>query len=161
MELPVCEVCGRKPATVYVKLIAGAHQQDMRLCAECAAKQQALALPFSIEVGEDGQIGVSFRAPSRGRSRPAGPLERCRTCGTTSREFRRTGRLGCAECYGGLARTIRAAMESGDEEDEGEEALAPPQSRLMRLQLELAEAVAKEDYERAARLRDEIKALQS
>jgi protein-arginine kinase activator protein McsA len=54
------------------------------------------------------------------------------------------------------------APEQSQEQSEGPPAAAKPlKSRLEQLESDLAEAIAKEDYEKAARLRDEIKRLKA
>ncbi len=84
---------------------------------------------------------------------------RCDECGWTMRDLRQTSRFGCPKDYDVFAEVVpellerlHGVSEHCDPRDE---------SVLDRLTLELQEAVAKEDYETAARLRDEIRELEA
>lgn len=101
----------------------------------------------------------------------------CPVCHFSLEDYRRTNRLGCPECYTFLAGEINATRCEQDDADEtagdGEPAAtavarpdsmqepAPrPRKRSVKaLEAELQRAVEREDYERAAELRDEIKAI--
>ncbi len=90
----------------------------------------------------------------------------CPECGFRMRQFRREGRLGCAECYNAFAGSLdeflgelhgerlhrgRTPDSPGSEADSD---VTDPET--VRLRADLARAVDAEDYERAARLRDII-----
>jgi protein arginine kinase activator len=112
----------------------------------------------------------------------------CPTCGTTYAEFRQTGLLGCADCYkafeaqlspllerahegathhvGKLPRRTLAASRlsqgSGTAARGLEAVLGGAEERAKRLtaiRMQLDEAVSSEQYERAAKLRDELRRL--
>ena len=85
---------------------------------------------------------------------PMGMLSKCPVCGFSIEDYRRTGHLGCPDCYTVFARELDPTAEP--EETEAEESNAIKRARL---QKELQQAVAREDYERAAALRDKINAL--
>jgi protein arginine kinase activator len=103
----------------------------------------------------------------------APPLDaeaKCGECGLSFQEFSRTGRLGCGHCY----EAFRASMQEllrrihGNTRHSGRRPRNAPKpartskARSMRkLKAELDRAVAEEDFEKAARLRDEIRALQT
>jgi protein arginine kinase activator len=78
-------------------------------------------------------------------------------CGFGESQFRKVGRLGCAACYqvfrdevAALLRPMHRAMRHAGKTPRGLEALRG----------QLADAVAREDYEEAGRLRDCIRALE-
>lgn len=81
-------------------------------------------------------------------------LNRCPVCGFTLEDYRKTGHLGCPGCYTVFARELDPSAEP-EESAESE----PPAVTKARLQQELQKAIAREDYERAASLRDQINAL--
>ncbi len=104
------------------------------------------------------------------------PAGQCRSCGLTAADFRKHGRLGCPECYRDLALALApmlAAMHRGaahvGKRPAGEPVAEPspvpaapaspaePPPTLARLKAALAVAVNQEEYETAARLRDEIR----
>ena len=88
-------------------------------------------------------------------------------CGFTQADFKKTGRLGCSECYGtfsdGLTSLIKA-MHKGTRHTGKVPARLfrgiVRSDRLNELKRNLDEAVSKEDYESAATIRDEIRQLE-
>jgi protein arginine kinase activator len=85
---------------------------------------------------------------------PLSMLSSCPVCGFSVEDYRRTGHLGCPDCYAVFARELNPEAEP--EEQPTHEAPALTRARL---QKELQQAVSREDYERAAVLRDQINNL--
>jgi protein arginine kinase activator len=102
----------------------------------------------------------------------------CPTCRMTFAEFKQHGLLGCADCYktfeAQLAPLIERAHEGGVHhvgkipKRLGIKTAPPPQQdpqlaerarRLAQIRAELERAVKAEEYERAAKLRDELRKL--
>ncbi|CAG0970100.1 Protein-arginine kinase activator protein [Phycisphaerales bacterium] len=102
----------------------------------------------------------------------------CPTCRLTFAEFKQHGLLGCAECYrifeGQISPLIERAHEGGvkhvgktprrvsceiDESARAKAELAARAERLSRIRVELETAVRAEQYEKAAKLRDELRRL--
>ena len=92
---------------------------------------------------------------------------RCAFCGTSQSEFRASGRLGCAHCYGAFTESLRdllrrvhgSAQHVGRRYATPDPATAPPRS-VESLRAELAAAIAREEFERAALLRDELRSVE-
>ena len=101
------------------------------------------------------------------RSGPRTPPRICRGCGLALADFRQTGVLGCAECYesfaeqleGLIARSHAGATHHTGRKPRRSADAAERQDRVRRLLRELHEAVSSEQFERAARLRDELRVL--
>jgi protein arginine kinase activator len=85
---------------------------------------------------------------------PLSMLSNCPVCNFSIEDYRRTGHLGCPDCYTVFSRELTPGEEP--EEEDFHEAPAVTKARL---QKELQQAIAREDYERAAALRDQINAL--
>ena len=93
---------------------------------------------------------------------------RCSFCQTTLREFRASGRLGCAHCYGAFEASLRELLRRvhGNSRHVGRQYTAPHPSSLERattlleLRDRLRRAVELEEFELAASLRDQIKVLE-
>ena len=81
-------------------------------------------------------------------------LSNCPVCGFSVEDYRRTGHLGCPDCYTVFARELNP--DAGQEAEPVDE---PPAVTRARLQKEMQQAIAREDYEHAAILRDQINAL--
>jgi protein arginine kinase activator len=92
----------------------------------------------------------------------------CPRCGCTFRQFRKTGRLGCAHCYSTFEQEMSTLLRKihGSNEHVGitqEEAIGPlseEEAHLLTLRRQLRQAVEREEYERAAELRDAITQLE-
>ncbi len=97
----------------------------------------------------------------------AGGVElKCPRCGFTQADFKKSGRLGCPECYStfaeglaGLLKTMHKGTRHTGKAPEALRATRENADRLKTLQNKLAKAIKDENYEQAAQLRDEIKQL--
>ena len=132
----------------------------IHLCAHCAQQMGlgALGWPSAMRIPS-----LLFASGLAGENESQAPGRVC-SCGATEAEIRRTGRPGCAQCYQTfrdlflpMVRRIHGAAQHMGAAPKG--APVSPQARLDRLGAEMNQAIAKQDFERAAQLRDEIKAL--
>jgi len=92
----------------------------------------------------------------------------CGTCGETFRDFQKSGRLGCPQCYfafeqelGSILRRVQGSqvhVGRGPRARSG--TLTRAENRVLELRKLLEEAVGREEFERAATLRDEIRGLE-
>jgi protein arginine kinase activator len=93
---------------------------------------------------------------------------RCTFCSTTLREFRASGRLGCAHCYHAFETSLRELLRRvhGNSRHVGRQYVPPhPEttersSTLGELRDRLRRAIELEQFELAANLRDQIKVLE-
>ena len=91
----------------------------------------------------------------------------CKKCGMSYADFNRTGKFGCGNCYEAFGDRVPALINriQGSLEYEGSvpnrgNGVFKMKHQIKRLRQQLEKAVAKEDFERAMVLRDEIKALE-
>lgn len=144
---------------------------EKHLCESCAAKL-GIGSPQAAPIEE--LLSKVLLAPGAGA--PAKTAE-CPSCKMTYAEFRQGGLLGCAECYGAFESQLTPLLERAHEGGaqhvgksprraggQGENAaqlaaLAERAERLRQLQDSLKQALSREEYERAAKLRDELKDL--
>lgn len=94
--------------------------------------------------------------------------KKCPVCGRTYSDFRRTGKLGCGECYntfrGAVSETLRQVHSSNTHtgkipsKSEGELKL---KRKYEQLKQQLSNAVKSEDYELAAKLHKEIREIEA
>lgn len=160
----VCDNCGSTEAVVHLTQIVNNQMSTHRLCEKCAAEKGLEAtpepsnLPLTDFLAQMGKESVA-------EADPAGL--QCSFCGLTFRDFRETGRLGCPHCYETFAAHLQRLLRRvhGSTQHVGKVYLPPDPSaselerRLDALRRKLNRAVESEDFERAALLRDEIKAL--
>jgi len=155
-----CCVCKEKEAKVHLTQIVGDKMQKVDLCEECA-KQKGVNDPAGFSLA-DLLLGLGA---SQEMEQVAGSGDlKCPHCGFTQADFKKAGRLGCSECYDTFAEGLEGLLKSMHK---GIKHLGKvPQSlqqgrdlseKLKSLQKKLDKAVADEDFETAAVVRDEIK----
>ena len=170
-----CENCGEREAVIHLTQIVDNSVTTMHLCEPCAAEKgvetgSAVAKfplgDFLASLGKGG--GTGTEPPEAGLDVP------CSACGATMRDFRQSGRLGCAVCYENFDGHLRDLLRRlhGSTRHEGEAyrpgvrgaapATHPPrhQKGLEELREELRRAVSAENFELAAELRDRIRVLE-
>lgn len=155
----VCCVCKEKPATVHLTQIAGDKVQKVDLCEECAKNKGVNDSTFALA---DMLLGLGA---SQEIEKGSGGAEiKCPQCGFSQADFKKSGRLGCAECYktfaDGLEGLLKSMHKGTRHTGKVPESLRQTRDlsvRLKTLQQKLAKAIEEENFEQAASLRDEIK----
>ncbi len=157
----LCCICKEKPATVHLTDIKGDKVQKVDLCEECAKNKGVNDSTFALA---DMLLGLGA---SQEIEQAAGGVEvKCPQCGFTQADFKKSGRLGCAECYKtfadgleGLLKSMHKGTRHAGKVPEGLRQTRDLSDRLNALQQKLAKAIQEENFEQAAALRDEIKQM--
>ncbi|MCR4439808.1 MAG: UvrB/UvrC motif-containing protein [bacterium] len=162
----VCDLCGVNPATLKLTQVINDEHTELHLCKQCA-EEKGLAIPFGALPSTFGAMIVGFLGTQLPTStRTVGSLK-CQGCGITKEDFERTALLGCAQCYETFREDLKFILRRihGSNKHIG---MRPPALRdavehpdIERLRQQLAEAVAREEFEEAARLRDLITDLET
>lgn len=165
-----CQSCHERDAVVRLTQIVGDDVSTVHLCSKCAAERgigteaAAAQSPLSAFLAAMGKGGPGIVAA-------AAIGEACPDCGATLQDFRASGRLGCAGCWVAFERPLRDLLRRvhGATRHNGEAYLPldlvnvtePEQRQRTRLELseQLRLAIAAEDFERAAELRDQLRVL--
>ena len=156
----LCCVCKEREAKVHLTNIVGDKMQKVDLCEECA-KNKGVDDPAGFSLA-DLLLGLGA---SQEIEQSAGGVElKCARCGFTQADFKKAGRLGCAECYKtfsealeGLLKTMHKGTRHVGKVPETLRHTRDLSGRLKLLEKKLSKAIADEDFEEAAILRDEIK----
>ena len=158
-----CESCQKREATIHLTQVIDGNVNKLNLCQDCAQDSGIdLNSPISIT---DVLLGLGAQ-PAENVEAMAGFDLSCSRCQMTRSEFKKNARLGCPECYnafmGELSSLTKAMHHSGQHigkipARQGNAARITAQ--IAALQKDIATAIAKEDYEIAANLRDKIKAI--
>lgn len=162
----LCNVCKQNEAKVHLTKIVGDKMQKVDLCEDCS-KEKGVDDPTSYSLA-DALLGkateeIAALAETEAATEPG---LKCPTCGYTQADFKKAGRFGCSDCYatfGEGLETMLKTMHKGTRHT-GKVPAALQQSRaeaqkLKLLQKRLDKAIAEENFEEAAQLRDEIKRL--
>src|SRR5205823_4277487 len=156
----VCDVCKTNQATVFLTQIVDGKMRKVILCESCS-KEKGVTDPTGFALA-DLLLGLgAAQEMDRG-----GSVQKCPTCGFSQADFKKTGRLGCANCYttfaDGLA-TLLKGMHKGTAHvgkmPARQAKSLERESQLKTLQRDLRKAVAEENYESAANIRDRIRHL--
>jgi protein arginine kinase activator len=165
-----CDNCGLNDAAIHLTQIVNNEMTTEHLCDACAAAKGVdvgpveAAAPAGPLTDFLAQIGKSLAGEA------ATNVGSCPRCGLTAADLKRTGRLGCADCYTHFAPHLRRLLRRlhGGTHHVGKQfapsgAAVPesPGSKLASLRRSLQRAVDAEDFERAAGLRDQIRALEA
>lgn len=159
----VCIVCKQKEAKVHYTELAQGQVKKIDLCETCA-KEKGLSDPTSFNLA-DILLGLGASHEMEQASESKGGELKCQTCGFTQADFKKTGRLGCADCYKvfaeGLAGMLKTMHKGTTHKGKVPQTFRRSQdqaSKLAQLEQDLQGAISREDFEHAAVLRDQIKA---
>ena len=158
-----CEKCNEREASVFFEQTVNGEHTSLHLCHECAAKLQTGSLFESAPF----QLGTSLLENFFGHTAPRVSGKTCPHCGASFAEIRREGKVCCPGCYAAFRaeleptiRSLHGHVEHTGHAPAGQSVLREKQNKLKELKKELQDAIAAEQYEQAARLRDEIRNLE-
>jgi protein arginine kinase activator len=160
----VCELCKQTQATVHLTEIVNDQMSELHLCETCANQKGAqVESHFGLADLLSGLADYSkSQEPEETTSKP------CPTCGMTYEDFRKVGRLGCADCYTTFRRSLGNLLKRihGSPLHVGKSPvrlLKPSKvakSELLDLKRKLERAITNEAFEEAAKLRDQIRRVE-
>lgn len=171
----LCQNCSKAQATTHIKRIINGEATEQHLCAACAKKLgfDSFFDDFSLSIPNFFSGFFSDAVPALAGRRQ----ERCETCGSSFDEIVRTGMVGCADCYEtfydkllpSIQRIHGRARHAGKTPPQvvaAEQTAAPKETaaptreqQIEALQKQMQQAIDSQNFEQAAVLRDNIKAL--
>jgi protein arginine kinase activator len=173
----LCDRCQKRDAKIlYTEIINGV-KKEQHLCEECATDYTSFQMEKPL-INSELTLGDllstlldNYTAADKKQSGEIIPTLTCENCGMTYEEFIQKGRFGCSRCYRSFNSQLGKTMKSiqGAEIHTGKRPkgyVTPATDRVMknfteaeRLTIRLHEAIEKEEFEEAARLRDLIKQM--
>lgn len=162
----LCQICGKNQGTVHITEIHDNKMSEIHVCERCAEEKgiNATAKKQKFDIA-DLLAGMVDDVTNTEEER-IGHIH-CPRCGLLYSGFKETGRLGCPECYTAFQFQLRPLLRRvhGDTRHRGKvparDSEGATRSRqIQRLHDELQRAVEREDFERAAAVRDEIQRLE-
>lgn len=159
-----CDVCKDAEAKVHLTQIVNGVMQKIDLCEGCS-KEKGVTDPAGFSFA-DLLLGASQENAANAQPLASGELH-CSGCGMTQSDFKKSGRLGCAQCYDTFTDGL-APLLKGMHKGEQHVGKIPPShiqnmaygERLKLLKRDLDRAVKSESFEQAAELRDKIRKLE-
>ena len=169
----LCENCKKNQATVHMKGFINGAVTELHFCQECSINMVNMESPISLEnifkgilesVQSMGPIQMGQVASLHPTHKIPGP---CTVCALTYEQFKSIGKLGCEACYQAFPKEIVALFKNvqGSTHHEGKfpkrsGTAARQQREVDKLRSVLKKAVEEENYEEAARLRDQIRSME-
>ena len=164
----MCEDCGIRAAKFHLMTIINGERVERNLCPVCMAKhrKQIPGIDFSNLAGILNSILEDRDAAGREQQEEEMESCVCEQCGMTYLEFQKCGMLGCANCYKAFRAPLSALLQRvhGNTQHAGRipggvHSGVSIRMNIDRLKQKLQKAIADEEYEQAAKLRDAIRAL--
>ncbi|AND86157.1 excinuclease [Clostridium tyrobutyricum] len=167
----VCDICKKNEATVHITKIVNGVKQEINLCEKCAMENGELSFapqidfvsPFSFQNILSGIMDYVNNTDETLQN----PDISCKNCNTTYAEFKKTGLVGCSDCYKNFSNIIYPVIKrvQANLDHTGKVPIRIGKDIIKRrntikLKEDLQKAIALEEYEKAAQIRDKIKEIQ-
>ena len=160
----LCQFCNKRDATIHFTNVIGNSVEKIHICTVCAEEKGFDHLKKSNI--EKGDLLAGLMNLAAETSKGTSSSKRCPGCGRTYAAFRKSGKLGCSQCYDVFRVRLDQVLSSihGDTKHKGKVparfgATVDLSRKIDELQEDLRRAVEIEEYEQAAVIRDEIKML--
>jgi len=158
-----CQKCKKRAATVHLTEIVKSQKREKHLCEKCAA-EEGVTMKQHVPLSE---LLTSFLVNQAGVQELA--TLTCPECGLNFLEYRNQGLLGCPNDYQVFEKALQPLIERAHEGATHHVGKVPRKldrgdsrrHQVMRLRRELEAAIQREEYERAAQIRDRIQSLES
>jgi protein arginine kinase activator len=160
----LCSVCQKNEAKVHLTQIVDDKMQKIDLCEECS-KAKGVTDPAGFSLA-DLMLGLGASQETETPT-PTKPGElTCPGCGLSQSDFKKSGRFGCPQCYSTFAESLSAMLKTmhkglrhAGKVPSALRVRREPTDALKQLNRRLEKAVESENFEEAALLRDQIRAL--
>lgn len=158
----LCQDCKKRSASVHLTEIVNNKKTEFHLCQECARKKEGFAMFAPLSINDLLASFLNTDKPSQATGLKE--AEKCGTCGIDYNEFRKSGRLGCGDCYKSFRNQLLPIIKrvQGGSAHSGKvskriESDKRIQRRIDQLKTKLKKSIELEAYEEAAGIRDEIR----
>ncbi len=167
----LCQICKKKEATIIITKIVGGQKTEFHLCKDCTAAFSDTFSVFPLPQFDINDLLTGLLKAIDLYSKEEGvvPVKEinCSNCHLTYDEFKQSGKLGCSVCYQDFREQLTPILRRlhGNSKHVGK---IPHQAKgkldkikkIKQLRKELQEVVIMEEYEKAAKIRDEILKLE-
>lgn len=156
-----CQRCNKKESTVHLTKIVNGEKNEIYLCEDCARETNQMPFgannPFSFQNLLSGLLTPETNNPFMQQDL------KCDTCGLNYKDFTKKGLLGCTDCYGAfnsklepLLKRIHGSIKHNGKVPKRRGGVLRVKREIEELRKELKQEIAKENFEKAAELRDRI-----
>ena len=164
----LCEECKVNEATYTVSVMMGEEVTTRHLCGDCMAKMNMNIASGNVRGLLSSLLSAITGAQEKEEKKDEvqQPDVVCPRCRTTWGQFTKSGRLGCPACYEAFREQLQPMLLQihGRVQHGGRQPLCTEDAQLARsrqeeLTRQMAQAVAMEDFETAAVLRDRLREM--
>ncbi|WP_059174100.1 UvrB/UvrC motif-containing protein [Bacillus sp. FJAT-27445] len=170
----ICDECKQKPATMHFTKILNGQKTEFHLCEHCAREKGDMFMMnggagFSINNLLAGLLNFDNTYQQSGQDAfKKEEVQQCPECKMTFPQFVKLGRFGCANCYSAFSSSLQPILKrlhGGNWKHNGKIPKRVGGTIHIRKKLEetkrlLKELISREEFEKAAEIRDEIRALE-
>jgi protein arginine kinase activator len=172
-----CEICKIKTATVHLTEIIDGQRTESHLCQACAQKE-GVTIKSQLSLNELLSSLIAAHQQTDEQLEADADMS-CPVCGMTMELFRKNALLGCPNDYEVFGKSLQQIIEKAHDGNLIHKGKFPAgvsqpvvsdaikdkveiktENEIETLKKQLEKAVRDEDYELAAKLRDQLKALQ-
>lgn len=161
----LCEDCKVNEATYSIAVMVGEEVTHRHLCGDCMAKMNMNLASGNLRGLLSSLLTAITGAPENKEAEPQPDIV-CPRCSTTWAQYTKNGRLGCPGCYEAFHEQLQPMLQQihGRVQHAGRRPLHSETAQRVRSQQEeltrqMEQAVALEDFETAAVLRDRLREL--
>ncbi len=172
----LCNKCKKNEAKVYYTEIIGGEKKEQHLCEDCAMEFTSFHTSNSLG-NQELTLGSllstilgNYYTNDNSTVKPTPKDISCKECGLTYKEFMKIGRFGCSKCYDSFSSALDKSLASvqGSNSHVGKkpkgyvtktQKLVEELSELDKLSIKLQDAIEKEEFEEAAKIRDRIRTI--
>ncbi|MPW26192.1 hypothetical protein GC105_10365 [Alkalibaculum sp. M08DMB] len=160
----LCQNCNERAASIHITKIMSGEKREIHLCDQCSALHEMFNSSFNFQgfIANLLDLEENTHAVDYSHSMEY----HCPQCGMDYDTFKKHGKFGCEKCYETFSLLINPMIQRmhGKEQHIGK--IVKYGGENIRLKRELTSlhgnlslAIEKEEYEKAALLRDQIKIL--
>lgn len=176
----LCEICKQNQATIHIQEVNKEGKTTLHICKSCAVKKGLDTIGLQgINIAEilyklSASSEELLPATTNSTTQPDFSANNevitniiCPKCKWEIKKFQQTGRLGCENCYQAFAEILSEALSNmhkgiihtGKHPDLKESGTGLLLLDILNMQKQLDIHVSREEYEEAAKLRDQINEL--
>jgi protein arginine kinase activator len=162
----LCDICQKRPATLHFTEIINDQINEIHLCEECAKEKGVDEIPIKPSFSL-ADLFAGLLETEKPFALDKEVVLKCKNCGLTYGDFKERGKLGCSQCYETFKENLLPLLRRihGSTQHTGKSPLEVGGklkylNQIKELRRELNKAVLREEFERAAEMRDKIKELE-
>ncbi len=153
-------------ANTHIKRVINGEVREYMLCEQCAEKLGYGNIFNNLSLNFDNFLGSFFteNIPHKLKF----DTVRCENCGSSFEDISNSGKVGCANCYKVFYNQLIPSIKRihGNTKHAGKLAACVKEdkrveNKLQNLKMKLNEAIDKQEFEEAAKLRDMIKDIEN